>query len=179
MSAARMAIAQVGPDNMRTVRPRRRDRRRGREKSGNAITWSSPSFLSAPLGTTWVLSLTLVSLSSLSEPCHLAFAVLPTHSVNTAARLRHVASTPRPQNPPALPPQRRGRGRHDPGRSRRSSRRIHPPFQLRAASSNSWSGACVPSAATGGSALTAAGASFSSCLTRHPSHEVMLERGVR
>jgi hypothetical protein len=46
--------------------------------------------------------------------------------------------------------------------------------QIARASSNSWSGACVPAAASGGSTLTVAGASFSSCITRHPSHEVML-----
>jgi hypothetical protein len=39
--------------------------------------------------------------------------------------------------------------------------------------------ACRPLQAEVLHALTAAGASFSSCLTRHPSHEVMLERGAR
>jgi hypothetical protein len=39
--------------------------------------------------------------------------------------------------------------------------------------------ACRPLQAEILHALTTAGASSSSCLTRHPSHEVMLERGVR
>jgi hypothetical protein len=51
-----------GPDSMRKVRPRRRDRCRGKEKSANAVTWSRPLFLSSPLGTTWVPSLSLLSL---------------------------------------------------------------------------------------------------------------------
>jgi hypothetical protein len=46
--------------------------------------------------------------------------------------------------------------------------------ESRAASNSSCSGACVPSAASGGSALTAAGASFSSRITRNSLHEFIL-----
>jgi hypothetical protein len=53
-------------DSVRKVRPRGRVRCRGREKRANAITWSRPSFLSSPRGTTWVPSLTLLSLLALS-----------------------------------------------------------------------------------------------------------------
>jgi hypothetical protein len=128
----------------RRVWLRRRHRRR--EKSTDAITWSRRLFLSSPLGT---MSVPTLSLSSPQASCRLAFAALTTHSVKLAAcRSRACpdrSPRPRQQNRPRSCCLRRSEvedteiqvGRGDTG-----SALVH--ISTRAASSKSLSFSCVP-----------------------------------